>query len=157
MGQRLQSALTDPNSPNVVAPGKRPRITLTPTLILKDGQPFMILSTPGGDNQDQALLQVLLNIIEFGMTPQEAVEAPRFDTQHYVSSFDNHEFRAGLLNLESRIPANVASALTARGHKINTQSAWGTGSAPTVIMYDVKSGVISGGADPRRGRYAVAW
>ncbi|HEV2904800.1 MAG TPA: gamma-glutamyltransferase family protein, partial [Pyrinomonadaceae bacterium] len=82
MGQRLQSALTDPNSPNVVAPGKRPRITLTPTLVLKDGEPFMILSTPGGDNQDQALLQVLLNIIEFGMTPQEAVEAPRFDTQH---------------------------------------------------------------------------
>jgi gamma-glutamyltranspeptidase/glutathione hydrolase len=157
MGQRLQSALTDPNSPNVVAPGKRPRITLTPTLILKDGQPFMILSTPGGDNQDQALLQVLLNIIEFGMSPQEAVEAPRFDTQHYISSFDNHEFRAGLLNLEARIPAEVSAALSARGHKINMQSAWGTGSAPTVILYDVKSGVISGGADPRRGRYAVAW
>src|SRR6266403_1423925 len=86
MGQRLQSALTDPNSPNVVAPGKRPRITLTPTLVLKDGQPFMVLSTPGGDNQDQGLLQVLLNMIEFGMNPQEAVEAPRFDTQHYVSS-----------------------------------------------------------------------
>lgn len=157
MGQRLQSALTDPNSPNVVAPGKRPRITLTPTIILKDGQPFMILSTPGGDNQDQALLQVLLNIIEFGMSPQEAVEAPRFDTQHYISSFDNHEFRAGLLNLEARIPADVSAALSSRGHKINMQSAWGTGSAPTVIMYDVKSGVISGGADPRRGRYAVAW
>jgi gamma-glutamyltranspeptidase / glutathione hydrolase len=157
MGQRLQSALTDPNSPNVVAPGKRPRITLTPTLILKDGQPFMILSTPGGDNQDQALLQVLLNVIEFGMNPQEAVEAPRFDTQHYVSSFDNHEFLAGVLNLEARFPAEVLGQLVSRGHKIKIQSAWGTGSAPTVIMYDVKSGVISGGADPRRGRYAVAW
>ena len=157
MGQRLQSALTDPNSPNVVAPGKRPRITLTPTLILKNGQPFMILSTPGGDNQDQALLQVLLNVIEFGMNPQEAVEAPRFDTQHYVSSFDNHEFLAGVLNVESRIPAEVIKSLDARGHKIKIQSAWGTGSSPTVIMYDVKSGVISGGADPRRGRYAVAW
>ena len=157
MGQRLQSALTDPSSPNVVAPGKRPRITLTPTLVLKDGQPFMVLSTPGGDNQDQALLQVLLNIIEFGMNPQEAVEAPRFDTQHYVSSFDNHEFMAGLLNVESRIPAEVISQLGSRGHKLKIQSAWGTGSSPTVIMYDVKSGVISGGADPRRGRYAVAW
>ena len=157
MGQRLQSALTDPNSPNVVAPGKRPRITLTPTLILKDGQPFMILSTPGGDNQDQALLQVLLNVIEFGMNPQEAVEAPRFDTQHYISSFDNHEFLPGVLNVESRIPADVIQALSARGHKMKTQSAWGTGSSPTVIMFDVKSGVISGGADPRRGRYAVAW
>jgi len=157
MGQRLQSALTDPNSPNVVAPGKRPRITLTPTLVLKDGQPFMVLSTPGGDNQDQGLLQVLLNIIEFGMNPQEAVEAPRFDTQHYVSSFDNHEFLPGVLNVESRIPADVISQLGNRGHKLKVQSDWGTGSSPTVIMYDAKSGVISGGADPRRGRYAVAW
>ena len=157
MGQRLQSALTDPNSPNVVAPGKRPRITLTPTLVLKDGQPFMILSTPGGDNQDQALVQVLLNVIEFGMNPQEAVEAPRFDTQHYVSSFDNHEFLPGVLNVESRIPADVISQLNSRGHKLKIQSAWGTGSSPTVIMFDVKSGVISGAADPRRGRYAVAW
>jgi len=157
MGQRLQSALTDPNSPNVVAPGKRPRITLTPTLVLRDGQPFMVLSTPGGDNQDQALLQVLLNVIEFGMNPQEAVEAPRFDTQHYVSSFDNHEFLAGVLNVESRIPADVIHQLGSRGHKLKIQSAWGTGSSPTVIVYDAKSGVISGGADPRRGRYALAW
>ncbi|MGZ8845599.1 MAG: gamma-glutamyltransferase family protein [Pyrinomonadaceae bacterium] len=157
MGQRLQSALTDPTSPNVIAPGKRPRITLTPTLILKDGQPFMILSTPGGDNQDQALLQVLLNVIEFGMNPQEAVEAPRFDTQHYVSSFDNHEFLAGVLNVEARISAETVQQLKSRGHKIKMQTDWGTGSAPTVITYDQKSGVISGGADPRRGRYAVAW
>jgi gamma-glutamyltranspeptidase/glutathione hydrolase len=157
MGQRLQSALTDPNSPNVVAPGKRPRITLTPTLVLRNGEPFMILSTPGGDNQDQALLQVLLNVIEFGMNPQEAVEAPRFDTQHYVSSFDNHEFLPGVLNVESRIPEDVIKKLGSRGHKLKIQSAWGTGSSPTAILYDAKTGVISGGADPRRGRYAVAW
>src|SRR6195256_51911 len=157
MGQRLQSALTDPNSPNVVAPGKRPRITLTPTLVLKDGEPFMVLSTPGGDNQDQGLLQVLLNIIEFGMNPQEAVEAPRFDTLHLMSSFDDHEFLPGVLNVESRIPADVISQLGRRGHKIKIQSAWGTGSSPTIIMFDAKSGVISGGADPRRGRYALAW
>ncbi|HEV7797929.1 MAG TPA: gamma-glutamyltransferase family protein, partial [Pyrinomonadaceae bacterium] len=118
MGQRLQSALTDPNSPNVVAPGKRPRITLTPTIVLKDGQPFMTLSTPGGDNQDQALLQVLLNIIEFGMNPQEAVEAARFDTQHYVSSFDDHEFLAGSLNVESRMAPEVIAQLQRRGHKV---------------------------------------
>src|SRR4051812_38318040 len=157
MGQRLQSALTDPNSPNVVAPGKRPRITLTPTLVLKDGQPFMVLSTPGGDNQDQALLQVLLNIIEFGMNPQEAVEAPRFDTQHYVSSFDDHEFRAGLLNVESRIPQKTIAELQERGHKVKIQEPWGTLSSPTVIVYDQRNGVSSAGADPRRGRYAVAW
>ena len=157
MGQRLQSALTDPNSPNVVAPGKRPRITLTPTLVLRDGQPLMVLSTPGGDNQDQALLQILLNIIEFGMNPQEAVEAPRFDTQHYVSSFDDHEFLPGSLNIESRVDDKTIEALRTRGHKVKVQSAWGTLSAPTVIIYDPKTGVSAGGADPRRGRYAVAW
>jgi len=157
MGQRLQSALTDPNSPNVVAPGKRPRITLTPTLVLRNGEPYMVLSTPGGDNQDQALLQVLLNIIQFGMNPQEAVEAARFDTQHYVSSFDDHEFLAGSLNVEARIADSVVAELKSRGHKVTVQTAWGTLSAPTVIVYDPKSGVSSAGADPRRGRYAVAW
>jgi gamma-glutamyltranspeptidase/glutathione hydrolase len=157
MGQRLQSALTDVNSPNVVAPGKRPRITLSPTLVLKGGEPFMVLSTPGGDNQDQALIQVLLNIIEFGMNPQEAVEAARFDTQHYVSSFDDHEFLAGSLNVESRIDSNTIAELKNRGHKINVQTPWGTLSSPTVIIYNSQTGVSSAGADPRRGRYAVAW
>lgn len=157
MGQRLQSSLTDPNSPNVVAPGKRPRITLTPTLVLKGGEPFMVLSTPGGDNQDQALLQVLLNIIEFGMNPQEAVEAARFDTQHYVSSFDDHEFLPGSLNVESRVSLKTIQELSTKGHKVKVQSEWGTLSAPTVIVYDPKNGVAAAGADPRRSRYAVAW
>jgi len=157
MGQRLQSALTDPNSPNVVAPGKRPRITLTPTIVLKDGEPLMVLSTPGGDNQDQALLQVLLNVIEFGMNPQEAVEAPRFDTQHYVSSFDDHEFLPGSLNIESRVSLKTIQELSQKGHKVRVQSEWGTLSAPTVIIYDPKTGVAAAGADPRRSRYAVAW
>ncbi|HEX7330253.1 MAG TPA: gamma-glutamyltransferase family protein [Pyrinomonadaceae bacterium] len=157
MGQRLQSSLTDPNSPNVVAPGKRPRITLTPTLVLKGGEPFMVLSTPGGDNQDQALLQVLLNVIEFGMNPQEAVEAPRFDTQHYVSSFDDHEFLPGSLNVESRVGLKTIKELSDKGHKVKVQAEWGTLSAPTVIIYDPSNGVASAGADPRRSRYAVAW
>ena len=157
MGQRLQSALTDANSPNVVAPGKRPRITLTPTLVLKGGEPFMVLSTPGGDNQDQALLQVLLNIVEFGMNPQEAVEAARFDTQHYVSSFDDHEFLPGSLNVESRVSLKTIQQLSEKGHKVKVQSEWGTLSAPTVIVYDPKTGVAAAGADPRRSRYAVAW
>jgi gamma-glutamyltranspeptidase/glutathione hydrolase len=157
MGQRLQSSLTDPNSPNVVAPGKRPRITLTPTLVLKGGEPFMVLSTPGGDNQDQALLQVLLNVIEFGMNPQEAVEAPRFDTQHYVSSFDDHEFLPGSLNVESRVGLKTIEELSLKGHKVKVQGEWGTLSAPTVIIYDPSNGVASAGADPRRSRYAVAW
>src|SRR5256714_7747458 len=155
MGQRLQSALTDPNSPNVVAPGKRPRITLTPTIVLKDGEPFMVLSTPGGDNQDQALLQVLLNVIEFGMNPQEAVEAPRFDTQHYVSTFDKHEFLPGSLNIESRVGLKTIQELSQKGHKVRVQGEWGTLSAPTVIIYDPKTGVAAAGAEPPRIRYSV--
>lgn len=157
MGQRLQSSLTDASSPNVVAPGKRPRITLTPTLVLKNGEPFMVLSTPGGDNQDQALLQVMLNVIEFGMNPQEAVEAPRFDTQHYVSSFDDHEFLPGSLNIESRVNPKTIQELSQKGHKVKVQGDWGTLSAPTVITYDPRTGVAAAGADPRRSRYAIAW
>ena len=92
-----------PGHPNQLQPGKRPRVTLSPTLVTADGKLEMIMSTPGGDNQDQALLQVLLNIVDFGMTPQEAVEAPRFQTEHLFSSFGNHEFMPGSLNLEGRI------------------------------------------------------
>ena len=84
-------------------------------------------------------------------------QAPRFDTQHYVSSFDNHEFLAGSLSLESRIDEKIIAELKALGHKVKVQSAWGSGSAPTVIVYDSQTGVSSAGADPRRGRYAVAW
>ena len=103
-GTRLQTLLLTPGHPNQLQPGKRPRVTLSPTIVLKDGKPFLALSTPGGDNQDQAMLQVLLNIIDFGMSPQEAVEAPRFQTEHFYASFANHEFVPGKLNLESRIP-----------------------------------------------------
>ncbi|MEK6287674.1 MAG: gamma-glutamyltransferase family protein [Acidobacteriota bacterium] len=157
LGQRMQSFLLEEGHPNVLQPGKRPRITLTPTLILKDGKPFMVLSTPGGDNQDQSLIQVMLNIVEFGMNVQEAVEAPRFQTLHLVSSFDDHRFNPGMLNLEDRITKEVRDDLASRGHKVEMQAAFGNPSAPTVIRYYSDSGVIEAGADPRRGRYAIAW
>ena len=157
MGQRMQSFVLTEGHPNMLQPGKRPRVTLSPTLVMKDGKPLFVLSTPGGDNQDQALTQVFLNIIEFGMNVQEAVEAPRFETLHMVSSFDDHRFNPGILNLEDRIPQTAASALGSRGHKITMHTAWGNPSAPTVIMFNSYSGVIEAGADPRRGRYAIAW
>jgi gamma-glutamyltranspeptidase/glutathione hydrolase len=149
--------LLEEGHPNALQPHKRPRITLTPTLVLKDGQPFLVLSTPGGDNQDQSLVQVLLNIVEFGMSVQEAVEAPRFQTLHFVSSFDDHRFNPGALNLEDRIPKQVIDDLGARGHKIEVQPSFGNPSAPTVIRFFPDTKVIEAGADPRRGRYAVAW
>ncbi len=152
LGTRLQSFLVNsPSHANMLAAGKRPRVTLSPTLVLKDGKPFLAMSTPGGDNQDQALLQVLLNIIDFGMSPQEAVEAPRFQTEHFYASFANHEFIPGKLNLESRIPKDTIEALTALGHQVNVAGAWSNGSAPVVIRMD--NGVLQGAADPRRGRF----
>ena len=157
LGQRMQSFLLEEGHPNVLQPGKRPRVTLSPTLVMKDGKPFMVLSTPGGDNQDQSLIQVLLNIIEFGMNVQEAVEAPRFQTLHFVSSFDDHRFNPGMLNLEDRIAKEVSNDLASRGHKVESQTSWANPSAPTVIRFNSDSGVIEAGADPRRGRYAIAW
>jgi gamma-glutamyltranspeptidase / glutathione hydrolase len=157
LGSRLQSFVLTEGHPNMLQPGKRPRVTLSPTMVLRDGKPFLILSTPGADNQDQALIQVLLNVIDFGMNVQEAVEAPRFDTLHYVSSFDDHRFNPGILELESRIPVQTVDALKSRGHLINLQNAWANPSAPTIIMINQTSGVIEAGADVRRGRYALAW
>ena len=153
----MQSFLLEEGHPNVLQPGKRPRVTLSPTLVMKDGKPFMVLSTPGGDNQDQSLIQVLLNIIEFGMNVQEAVEAPRFQTLQLVSSFDDHRLTPGVLNLEDRIPKQVGDDLASRGHKVEMQTSWGNPSAPTVIRFYSDSGVVEAGADPRRGRYAIAW
>jgi gamma-glutamyltranspeptidase/glutathione hydrolase len=148
---RLQSFVMTPGHPNQLAPGKRPRVTLSPTLITKAGKLEMILSTPGGDNQDQALMQVILNIIEFGMTPQEAVEAPRFQTEHFYSSFGNHEFTPGKVNLEGRIPKTTVDALNALGHRVTVTGDWSNSSAPAVIW--VHDGVLNGGADPRRARF----
>ncbi len=155
--QRLQAFVLEAGHPNVLEPGKRPRITLSPTLVLKDGKPVIALSTPGGDNQDQALLQVLLNIVDFGMNVQEAIEAPRFQSLHFRSSFDDHRFNPGVLSVEDRVPAATIADLASRGHKVTADKPWGTPSAPTAVMIDRATGVIHAGADPRRGRYAIAW
>jgi len=148
---RMQSFVLTPGHPNQLAAGKRPRVTLSPTIVLRDGKPFLALSTPGGDNQDQALLQVLLNIVEFGMSSQEAVEAPRFQTEHFYSSFGNHEFTPGRLNLEGRISKDTADKLAALGHHVSIAGDWSNSSAPTVIK--ISDGVLDGGADPRRARF----
>lgn len=147
---RLQSFVMTAGHPNELKPGKRPRVTLSPTLVTKDGKLSFIMSTPGGDNQDQAMLQVLLNMVDFGMFPQDAVEAPRFQTEHFYSSFGGHEFVPGRLNVEGRIPRATTDALTALGHRVNVATDWSNGSAPTVIQ--VRDGVLNGGADPRRAR-----
>ena len=126
-------------------------MTLSPTLVTKDGEFYMELSTPGGDNQDQALLQVLLNIIDFGMTPQQAVESPRFQTEHFYASFEFHEFAPGRVSLEGRMSRDTIQRMIALGHHVQVGGEWSNTSAPVVILR--KDGVLSGAADPRRGRF----
>lgn len=155
--ERAQSFVLTPGHPNQIAPHKRPRITLTPTIAMKNGRPWLAFSTPGGDSQDQALLQIFLNVAEFGMQPQEAVEAPRFNSVAMYSSFDDHSDQALGLELESRFPEATLDRLRALGHKVKVQGEWASPSSPTLIEYDTASGVIKAGADVRGHRYAVAW
>jgi gamma-glutamyltranspeptidase/glutathione hydrolase len=155
--QRAQSFLLIAGHPNVLEPGKRPRITLSPTLVTRGGQPFMALSTPGGDNQDQSLLQVLLAVVEFGFNPQIAVEAPRIQTRHLVSSFDVHAMYPNSLLVDERISEPTFRELAARGHKVERRPAWQNGAAPTAIRFLAETGVLEAGADPYGMRYADAW
>jgi len=148
---RLQSFVLTEGHANRMGAGKRPRVTLSPTLVLKNGEPYFVMSTPGGDNQDQAMLQVLINIVDFGMNPQEAVEAPRFQTEHFHSSFAGHEFVPGKLNVERRMQGQTIEGLKSLGHLVEVRGDWSNASAPTVIL--LRGGVLHGGADPRRGRY----
>src|SRR5689334_3550110 len=148
---RQEVFVLTPGHANQIAPGKRPRVTLSPTIVTRDGQLVLTMSTPGGDNQDQAMLQVLLNILDFGMSAQEAVEAPRFQSTHYYNSFGYHEFTGGHVSLEGRIPAPVTQKLSDLGHIVQPGADWSNTSAPTVI--ESIGGVLNGGADPRRARF----
>jgi len=154
---RAQSFVLIPGSPNELGPGKRPRVTLSPTLVTSaDGKPVEVLSTPGGDTQEQGLLQVMFNSIIFHMNAENAIEAPRFGTRHLVSSFDNHAWERGDLQLDDRIPAAVAADLAARGHHVSTMSRYSNGTAPVLIRM-LSGGGIEAGADPYYNRSAHAW
>jgi gamma-glutamyltranspeptidase/glutathione hydrolase len=155
--ERAQSFLLVPGSPNELAGGKRPRVTLSPTLVTHtDGTPWFVLSTPGGDNQEQALMQVMFNVMFFKQNAEQAIEAPRFETRHLVSSFDNHAMNPGDLQLDDRTPLNVLQDLAARGHKVATRNKWNSGSAPGMVRV-TSGGVIEAGADPFGYRSIRAW
>lgn len=154
--QRAQSFLLVPGHPNELAPGKRPRVTLSPTIVVGPGKNLLTLSTPGGDQQDQALLQALFNAVEFGLNAQAAVERPRFQSEHLVESFDNHDMKPGSLLIDERIPAAVVAELKRRGHLVEIRPRTDSGSAPVMIRF-YPSGTIEGGADPFYYRFAQAW
>jgi len=154
LGTRGQMFYLDSEHANALAPRKRPRTTLTPSLATKDGEPYMAFGTPGGDSQDQWTLQFFLNVVDFGMNLQEAIDAPTFHTNHFPNSFYPHNAKPGSLTLEARIPDAVQSDLAARGHKVTLGGEWSNGKV-LAITFDPKSGLISAGASPR-GQIAYA-
>jgi gamma-glutamyltranspeptidase/glutathione hydrolase len=154
--QRGQSFVLVPGNPNELAGGKRPRVTLSPTLVTQaDGKPFLALSTPGADNQEQSLIQLMLNVMDYGMNVQNAIEAPRYQTRHLVASLDDHAWSLGDLMLDERIPASVATELAGRGHHVEIMSRYNNGAAPVMIKL-LQGGVIEAGADPFYNRSAHA-
>ncbi|MDQ3170180.1 MAG: gamma-glutamyltransferase family protein [Acidobacteriota bacterium] len=157
MSNRMQAFRLDPNSPNVLAGGKRPRTTLTPTVVLKGGKPFLALGTPGGDSQDQQLLLVLLNIIDFGMDVQAAIEAPRINSLHPESSFDDHSAQPGVLEAERTLSEATRAELERRGHTLRLRPAYGMSTGVVAAGVDPATGRLRGGADPRRERYIISW
>jgi len=154
--QRAQSFLLVPGHPNELAPGKRPRVTLSPTLAVGPGNTVITLSTPGGDNKDQALIQVLFYATEFGMNAENAVEAPRFQTEHLVASFDNHAMSPGSLLLDDRTAPAVVTELKNRHHVVEMRTRYASGAAPVMILL-YSGGMIEAGADPYYFRSAQAW
>jgi len=157
MSNRMQAFNLEASSPNVLAGGKRPRTTLTPTVVLRDGKPFLAIGTPGGDSQDQQILLVLLNILDFGMDVQAAIEAPRVNSLHPVSSFDDHRAQPGVLEIEATFPARVIDELKARGHILRIRTANGISTGIVAAGIDPGTGALRGGADLRRERAIVAW
>jgi gamma-glutamyltranspeptidase/glutathione hydrolase len=144
-----------PGEANALEPGKRPRSTLQSTLVMKNGQPLMVLGSPGGDDQIMRTMQTLLNMIDFGMDVQQAIEAPRWSTRSFPASPFPHTMYPGDLTVESRVPEAVRQALVAKGHKLRVSGAWTMG-ANAAIVVDQKTGFLSAGADPRTEAYAWA-
>ena len=159
-GNRLRSLNTTAGHPNRIEPGKRPRITLTPTIVLKDGKAVIAISVAGGDLQDQTTLNCLLNHLEFGMMPKDAVTAPRFSTGHQENSFNPNPNRKetlgtlASLTLDENIDESIRSELADRGHKIQTTSR--PIAYPVMIYLDPKTGMIYAAGDPKARRHAGA-
>ncbi len=157
MSQRMQSFVLDAaeNPFNVLEPGKRPRVTLTPGLALKDGKPYLAFAVQGGDGQDQNLLQFFLNVVEFGMNVQEAAEAPNIGSYQMRSSFGAHESQPGRLELNESVPPWVRADLTKMGYRIETRRK--TSGPINAIFFDRAHGTMWGGSSDFGEDYGIAW
>jgi gamma-glutamyltranspeptidase/glutathione hydrolase len=163
LNNRLQYFSLDEKDANVLAPGKRPRHTINPALVMKDGKPLMAFNTPGGDNQPQAMLQAFLNIVEFGMTPQLALEQPTVTTLNFHAS--NYPQAVGdRLVLPQVLAATIGDSLRAKGHKLEitrmqrpySQQPSGAG-AVKVVWIDPKTGRFTGAVSPAKDDYVMGW
>jgi gamma-glutamyltranspeptidase/glutathione hydrolase len=148
LGTRVQTFYLDEKHPNAPAPYKRPRTTLSPSLAMRAGEPYLAFGTPGGDQQDQWTLQFFLNVVDFGMNLQQAIEAPKFSTAHFPSTFYPHGSMPAVARVEERIDSAVRAELSERGHKIEVKPAWSEGHVLAVSV-DRKRGLLQGGCDPR--------
>ncbi len=157
LSQRAQSFVTDAaeNPFNVIEPGKRPRVTLTPGLALKDGKPILSFAVQGGDTQDQNLLQFLLNVVEFGMNVQQAVEAPNVNTFQLRSSFGSHDAQPGRLLVRKDTPPWVQSELRGMGYDVIVGSR--TSGPINAIWFDREHGTMWGGSSDYGEDYGLAW
>ena len=127
LSNRGQMFWLDKNSPACIGPKRRPRTTLSPSLALKDGEPYMVFGTPGGDQQDQWSLHLFLRHVHFGLNLQEAIDAPGFSTAHFPNSFYPRETDVGHLALEARFPRETIEALMKKGHKVSVDTEWSLG------------------------------
>ena len=157
LSQRAQSFVTDPRDGpfNVMEPGKRPRVTLTPTMALKDGQPYLSFAVQGGDSQDQNLLQFFLNVVEFGMTVQQATEAPNINSYQMRSSFGAHESRPGRMLVAASTPDSVRARLKEMGYTLEFEER--TSGPINAIWFDRKHGSMWGGSSNHGEDYGIAW
>jgi gamma-glutamyltranspeptidase/glutathione hydrolase len=146
LGTRAQMFTLTPGLPATLAPGKRPRTTLTPSLVLRDREPYMAFGTPGGDQQDQWSLLFFLNHLLFGMNLQQAIDCPSFHSAHMPSSFYPREAQPRVVDAESRIGAAVIEELRRRGHLVNVRPAWSLGRVSAVAR---RNGVLYAAANPR--------
>ncbi|MCZ6535316.1 MAG: gamma-glutamyltransferase family protein [Chloroflexi bacterium] len=146
----------EPDHPSRLEPGKRPRLTPNPSMAFKSGRLFMPFGTPGGDMQVQGMAQMFLNVVEFGLNPQQAVEEPRAASWSHPDSFWPHSYTPGRIQLEGRIPAEVGAEMEKRGHKVEWLSDWGYRATGLCgIMVNQELGTLIGAADPRADSYAV--
>ena len=158
LNDRMVYFWLDADHPNVVAPRKRTFQTITPSIALKDGKPLVVFGTPGSDVQEQTKLQILFNLVYFGMNPQQAVEAPRFRTLAFPAASYPHAAYEGLLSIESRVPEDVFKALSDMGYKVKKYPEWTIGVGGAGMIYiDPKTGSLIGGVDPRREGYVLGW